>query len=59
MNIKIDIDQNEAARTLTLRERISIHILLLIFRWIVPARYDHQVDKALAPINEMLAFKKD
>jgi hypothetical protein len=59
MNITIDIDQNEARRELTLRERVAIHLLLVAFRWIVPAKYDHQVNRALAPIVELLAFKKD
>ena len=57
MKIEIDIDSEESTRSLTLREKLSIYILLLIFRLIIPAKYGHQVNSALEPIADALKLK--
>jgi hypothetical protein len=44
MDIRIEIDEIEARRTLTLREKAGIKILILLFRVIYPAKYAHQGD---------------
>lgn len=54
MNIKIDIDKDEAVRPLSVRERVAIHILLVIMRFLMPARYDHQFNSALGPIFDLI-----
>lgn len=57
MNTNIQIDKEEAIRPLTLRERTGVQILLLIFRIIYQARYEHEVKAALAPIFEVIEKK--
>ncbi len=54
MDIKIDIDYDKADARLCLRERVGIRILLVIFRMVFPAKYDHQIDKAFAPLDKLL-----
>lgn len=50
----IDMDRAEMERFLTLREKLAIHLLLIVFGLIVPAQYDHQVKKALQPVIDAL-----
>jgi hypothetical protein len=57
MNTSIQIDKEEAIRPLTLREKIGVQILIIIFRIIYPARYEHEVKAALAPIFELIDRK--
>lgn len=57
MNTNIQIDKEEAVRQLSLRERTGIQLLLIIFRIIYPARYEHEVKAALAPLYEVLEKK--
>lgn len=57
MNNQIEIDKDESVRPLTLRERAGIQIMLVIFRLIFPAKYEHQVKSALAPLFELLEKK--
>ena len=57
MNITLDISKEESTRELSIRERVGIQLLLIIFRIIYPARYDHQVKAALAPLYEILENK--
>lgn len=58
MKIEIDIDAEQAHRPLTVRERVSIHVLLVVFRMILPAKYGHQVTTALSPISDLLGVKE-
>ncbi len=55
--MNIEIDQDAIQRPLNLRERIAIHILLLIFQMIYPAKYSHQVKNALEPLYEAIKSK--
>ena len=57
MNTHIQIDKEEALRLLTLRERTGIQLLLIIFRIVYPAKYEHEVKNALAPLYEVLEKK--
>lgn len=57
MNTHIQIDKEEAIRPLTLREKTGVQLLLIIFRIIYPARYEHEVKNALAPLYEVLEKK--
>jgi hypothetical protein len=52
--MKIDIDDELAARPLTRREKIALYILLCAFWYIVPAKYSHQVEKALAEVKALI-----
>lgn len=52
--MKIDIDAELAARPLTRREKIALYILLCAFWFIVPAKYSHQVEKALAEVKALI-----
>lgn len=54
MDIKIEINQDQANTHLSLRERVGIRILLVVFRIIFPAKYDHQIDSALKPLDKVL-----
>lgn len=42
MRFDIEISPDEAARRLTVRERIGIYLLFCIFTMIYPAKYSHQ-----------------
>jgi hypothetical protein len=53
----IEICPEQANRSFTLRERVAIHILLVLYRLILPAKYSHQVSDALEPIAELLKAK--
>ena len=57
MNTQIQIDKDESIRPLSLRERTGIQLLLIIFRIVYPARYEHEVKSALAPLYELLEKK--
>lgn len=57
MKVQIDIDHDEAARAFTLRERAAIQILLIIFRMVLPAKYDHQVNAAFEPLDGLINRK--
>lgn len=57
MNSNITIDKDEAIRPLTLREKTGVQLLLIIFRIIYPAKYEHEVKNALAPLYELLEKK--
>lgn len=57
MNTHIQIDKEEAIRPLTLREKTGVQLLIIIFRIIYPARYEHEVKNALAPLYEVLEKK--
>ena len=57
MNTPIEIDKEEVHRSFSLREKVAIQLLLIIFRIIYPARYEHQVKAALAPLYEVLEKK--
>lgn len=57
ITMNIEIDQDAIQRPLNLRERIAIHILLLIFQMIYPAKYSHQVKNALEPLYEAIKSK--
>ena len=51
---EIAIDKTEAARPLSLREKMAIYILIVIFRIIVPSKYPHQVDSAMKPLCDLI-----
>lgn len=52
--MKIDINLDEAKRRLTLKEKVSIKILLAIFYILFPAVYSHQVDKFFTELDELM-----
>jgi hypothetical protein len=52
--MEIDIDQEKANQPITRRERISIYILLIIFYFICPAKYVHQVKVVTEKIEELM-----
>ena len=56
-NLKIEIDEAEAYRKMTLREKAGIYILFTIFRMIYPAKYSHQLDKLEGAIFGCLEVK--
>lgn len=58
MNLTIDIDKDLADTRLSLRERVAIKILLVIFRIVLPCKYDHQIAKALAPLGQLIGDDK-
>lgn len=58
MNRQIDIDNETSFRPLSLRERAGIHILMLIFRIVFPAKYQHQLNDSLKPLIELLGSDK-
>lgn len=53
--MKIDIDHELAAKPLTRREKLALYILLVAFWFITPAKYGHQIDKALAEIRSLIS----
>lgn len=57
MNTPIEIDKEEVQRSFSMREKVAIQLLLIIFRIIYPARYEHQVKTALSPLYELLEKK--
>lgn len=57
MKIEIDIDPEQANRSFTVRERVALHLLLVVFRMVMPAKYGHQVNSALEPIGDLLKAK--
>ena len=57
MNTAIQIDKEEALRHFTLREKIGVQILLLLFKMIYPAKYEHEVKNAFAPLYELIEKK--
>lgn len=46
----IDINIKEAARPLSIRERIVLRLMLLAVGFIIPATYPHQWKEAVAKI---------
>lgn len=53
MKFDIEIDQEKAQRALTARERIGIHLLLMIFGIIFPMKYTHQLNPLAELIGEL------
>lgn len=49
----IDINPEEAQRTLTVRERVGLALLLVMFRIVFPARYSHQLDNLDEMFSEL------
>lgn len=52
--MQIDIDEEMAKRPISNREKIAVFVLLLIFQFILPAKYSHQVDKLCNEIKQWL-----
>lgn len=52
--MQIDIDEELAKRPISNREKIAIFVLLLIFRFILPAKYGHQMDKLYAELKQWM-----
>lgn len=52
--MQIDIDKDLAKTPISNREKIAIYILLLIFRFILPAQYAHQMDKIYADLKQWM-----
>lgn len=40
--------------SLNVRERIAIHVALFILKIVKPFTYDHEFDKAIKPIEELV-----
>ena len=57
MNQGIEVDTELLLRPISLREKIGIQILLIIFRMVYPVKYEHQVKQTLAPLYELLEKK--
>lgn len=53
----IDIDQELALRPLSLREKVAIHLLMVVFRMIIPAKYDHQLRSMMDPVYTLMGLK--
>lgn len=51
---EIDIDEDKASRKLSLREKVAIRLLMVIFGMIYPAKHSHQTKEAFAPLLELL-----
>lgn len=49
-----DIDEIAAVKKLTLREKVAIRILLIIFGIVVPFKHSHQVKSVLEPLLKLL-----
>lgn len=54
MNTSIEIDPELARKNLSIREKAGICILLVIFRMVFPAKYEHQMKASLAPLFDIL-----
>ncbi len=52
--MQIDIDKDLAKTPLSNREKLAIYILLLIFRFVLPAQYGHQMDKIYDDIKKWM-----
>ena len=51
-SIKLDIDEEKAAKPLGIREWVGCVLLLTVFNIVFPARYGHQLDALWDSLNE-------
>lgn len=49
-----DIDESKGAKKLTVREKVAIRILLIIFGIVVPAKHSHQIKAVFEPLMLLL-----
>ncbi len=54
IDFKCEIDPEMVNRKLSLREKIAIRLLLMIFGIVYPAKYEHQVKSAFQPLLQLL-----
>ena len=49
-----EIDDVTAVRRLTLREKVAIRILLIIFGMVIPCKHTYQLKNVLEPLLKLL-----